>query len=146
MCNYIAMNSSTFINYTDDYSIIVRDIICNYTENEKLIIFLNGNMGAGKTSLCNAFGNFFNVFDLCSSSFGLVNFKQGSRFVIHSDFYRNTFSYDFFDEEVLPLLHPPFLLMMEWVRPTQLIREAVHLSINIMVNNDQNRVIQVSKL
>ena len=103
-------------------------------------------MGAGKTSLCNAFGNFFNVFDLCSSSYGLVNFKQGSRTVIHSDFYRNSFSHDFFDEEVLPLLHSPFLLLMEWVRPIQLIREAVHLSITIRVNDDQSRVIQVSKL
>ena len=86
------------------------------------------------------------MFDLCSSSYGLVNFKQGSRTVIHSDFYRNSFNHDFFDEEVLPLLHPPFLLLMEWVRPIQLIREAVHLSITIRVNDDQSRVIQVSKL
>ena len=140
------MNSLSFINYTDDYSIIVKDIFCNYTAKDKLIIFLNGNMGAGKTSLCNSFGNFFNVFDLCSSSYGLVNFKQGSRTVIHSDFYRNSFSHDFFDEEVLPLLHSPFLLLMEWVRPIQLVREAVHLSITIRVNHDQSRVIQVSKL
>ena len=140
------MSSLFFKNYSDDYSIIVKDIFCNYTEKEKLIIFLNGNMGAGKTSLCNAFGNVFNVFDLCSSSYGLVNFKQGSRSVIHSDFYRNTFSHDFFDEEVLPLLHPSFLLLMEWVPPIQLIREAVHLSITIRVNDDQNRVIQVSKI
>ena len=140
------MNGLSFKNYTDDYTIIVKDIFCNYTVKEKLIIFLNGNMGAGKTSLCNAFGNFFNVFDLCSSSYGLVNFKQGSRTVIHSDFYRNSFSHDFFDEEVLPLLHPPFLLLMEWVRPIQLIREAVHLSMTIRVNDDQSRVIQVSKL
>jgi tRNA A37 threonylcarbamoyladenosine biosynthesis protein TsaE len=140
------MNSLSFINYTYDYSFIAKDILCNFSENDKLIIFLNGNMGAGKTSLCNAFGNFLNVFDLCSSSYGLVNFKQGSRSVIHSDFYRNTFRHDFFDEEVLPLLHPPFLLLMEWVPPIQLIREAVHLSITIRVNDDQNRVIQVSKI
>jgi|SaaInlStandDraft_1057018.scaffolds.fasta_scaffold190645_1 tRNA A37 threonylcarbamoyladenosine biosynthesis protein TsaE len=140
------MNCLSFINYTDDYSCIAKDILCNFSENDKLIIFLNGNMGAGKTSLCNAFGNVFNVFDLCSSSYGLVNFKQGSRSVIHSDFYRNTFSHDFFDEEVLPLLHPSFLLLMEWVPPIQLIREAVHLSITIRVNDDQNRVIQVSKI
>jgi len=144
--NNYEMNSLSFTNYTDDYTIIVRDIFSNFPENEKLIIFLNGNMGVGKTSLCNAIGKFFNVFDLCSSSYGLVNFKQGTRSVIHSDFYRNPFSYDFFDEEVLPLLQPPFLLMMEWVRPIQLIREAVHLSITISVCNDLNRVIQVTKL
>lgn len=140
------MTSFSIINYTDDYSNVVRDVLYNFTENEKLIIFLNGSMGAGKTSLCNAFGNFFNVFDLCSSSYGLVNFKQGTRNVIHSDFYRNSFSHDFFDEEVFPLLHPPFLLMMEWAQPIQLIRDAVHISITLKVRNDHNRVIQVSEI
>jgi len=140
------MNSLSIINYTDDYSNVVRDVFYNFTENEKIIIFLNGSMGAGKTSLCNAFGNFFNVFDLCSSSYGLVNFKQGTRNVIHSDFYRNSFSHDFFDEEVFPLLHPPFLLMMEWALPIQLIRGALHISITLTVRNDHNRVIQVSEI
>ena len=140
------MNRFSFINCSDDYSNIAKDVFCKFTENDNLIIFLNGNMGSGKTSLCNAFGKYFNVFDICSSSYGLVNFKQGTRKVIHSDFYRNAFSHDFFDEEVLPLLHPPFLLMMEWVRPIQLIRQAVHLSITLTVCTDRNRSVHISKL
>ena len=64
MFNNYEMNSLSFTNYTDDYTFIVRDIFSNFPENEKLIIFLNGNMGVGKTSLCNAIGKFFNVFDV----------------------------------------------------------------------------------
>ena len=34
------MNSLSIINYTDDYSNVVRDVFYNFTENEKFIIFL----------------------------------------------------------------------------------------------------------
>ncbi len=79
-----------------------------------LTIFLNGEMGAGKTYLCSRIASHFGVVNLTSSSFGRVSMHAGDVNVVHCDFYRSKLNYEFFSLEVEPLLKAPWLLLVEW--------------------------------
>ena len=140
------MDLEYFVKFNHNCDIVARKILAPFLNNDRLIIFINGNMGAGKTSLCNSFAKVFLVEDLSSSSYGLVNSCIGTKKVIHSDFYRYNFNDQFFDDEILPLLDTSFLLMIEWADPTQLINNVPHLSISLSITESQDRYILVSRI
>lgn len=126
------------------YDYLSRKILSSFIKDDNLIIFINGNMGVGKTSLCSSFARVYDVYDLCSSSFGLVNTRVGLRNIIHADLYRSVLTEEFFGNEILPLLDKPFLLLMEWVNPQLISKQAVHLSISITLAPNYDRKLEVS--
>lgn len=78
-------------------------------------IFLNGEMGSGKTYLCSRIALHYGVENLTSSSFGRVSLHAGyAKNIVHCDFYRSKLTHDFFSLEVEPLLKEPWLLLLEW--------------------------------
>ena len=52
------------------------------------IVFLHGPMGAGKTTFVRFIGEYFNVDDVSSPSFSLVNEYETTIPIIHIDLYR----------------------------------------------------------
>lgn len=56
--------------------------------NENKVICLNGEMGAGKTVFVRGFCSFFNINEISSPTFTLVNEYDGDRKIFHFDVYR----------------------------------------------------------
>jgi len=56
--------------------------------DQNRVICLNGEMGAGKTVFVRGFCKFFNVNEISSPTFTLVNEYDGDRKVFHFDVYR----------------------------------------------------------
>jgi len=138
------MNDEYLVKFNQKFDVVARKILNPFLNNDQLIIFINGNMGVGKTCLCNSFAKIFRVDDLCSSSYNLVNSGFGTKKIVHSDFYRSALSDQFFDEEILPLLDTPFLLMIEWAYPSELINDVTHLAISLNITECQDRQVLVS--
>jgi|SaaInlStandDraft_2_1057019.scaffolds.fasta_scaffold245080_1 tRNA threonylcarbamoyladenosine biosynthesis protein TsaE len=78
------------------------------------IILLNGDIGTGKTYVSSKIANHFGINNLSSASFQRVNLHVGDINMVHCDFYRKTCDYDFFCNEIEPLLLDPWILLMEW--------------------------------
>ena len=98
------------------------------------IILLNGDMGSGKTYVCSKIANHFGINNLSSASFQRVNLHSGGVNVVHCDFYRRTCDYDFFCNEIEPLLADPWILLMEWTSFESVIPEIGEV-IEILINH-----------
>jgi len=98
------------------------------------IILLNGDMGSGKTYVCSKIANHFGINNLSSASFQRVNLHVGDINVVHCDFYSRTCDYDFFCNEIEPLLVDPWILLMEWTRFESVVPEIGQV-IEILINH-----------
>ncbi|MCW8849732.1 MAG: tRNA (adenosine(37)-N6)-threonylcarbamoyltransferase complex ATPase subunit type 1 TsaE [Melioribacteraceae bacterium] len=56
--------------------------------NQRDVIVINGDLGSGKTTIIKLICARFNIFDVSSPSFSIVNEYSGSKKVYHFDFYR----------------------------------------------------------
>lgn len=81
------------------------------------VISLEGDLGAGKTALVTFIGEYFNIKDVSSPSFALVNIYEGDKKIYHLDLYR------FEDEdEILDLDYDNYfypedgLTFLEWAK------------------------------
>jgi len=124
----------------------VAHFIKNNYYNDSVHIFINGIVGAGKTSLASLLVNDFNHVDLTSSSYSLVNIFEGLPLVVHCDFYRTHWSTEFFELEIHPIIRGYHLLFLEWVSPQILESSITTLSVNIDVCSFGSRTIEVLPL
>lgn len=80
---------------------------------EQYSIALHGDLGAGKTTFVKHLGKLWNIDDVKSPSFGIVDVHRGIKTLIHIDAYRlkngtlNAFDLD-------DLCTPPYCLIVEW--------------------------------
>lgn len=65
---------------------IAYNLASKITSNR--VVCLNGELGAGKTVFVRGFCNFFQIKDISSPTFTLVNEYSGTRPVFHFDVYR----------------------------------------------------------
>ena len=108
-------------------------------------IFLNGEIGAGKTYLCSRIASHFGIESLTSSSFGRVSMHAGDVNIVHCDFYRSKLNYEFFSLEVEPLLKAPWLLLVEWAKnEEQPIDTGKIMEIEIIHKGTNSREIRLS--
>ena len=98
------------------------------------IILLNGDIGTGKTYVSSKIANHFGINNLSSASFQRVNLHSGDVNIVHCDFYRRTCDYDFFCNEIEPLLADPWILLMEWTSFESVIPEIGQV-IEILINH-----------
>ena len=78
------------------------------------VLYLNGDLGVGKTFVSHSIGSFFESESVKSSSFSRVSFSRGRVNIIHCDFYRTPAEDYFFEYEVEPLLIDPWIILIEW--------------------------------
>ena len=109
------------------------------------IIYLNGQLGSGKTLICKSIGDYFNVSNINSSSFQRITISKGNLNIIHCDFYRDTPNEQFFEEEVLPLLMPPWILLVEWGYNYFEELECDKFNLNIICGSGTERKISVDR-
>ena len=80
---------------------------------EQYCIALHGDLGAGKTTFVKHLGKLWNINDVKSPSFGIVDVHRGIKTLIHIDAYRlkngtlNAFDLD-------DLCTPPYCIIVEW--------------------------------
>lgn len=90
-------------------------------------VLLNGDMGSGKTYISTRIASFYGISNLNSSSFQRVTFHGGQINLIHCDFYRSPFKYNFFIEEIEPLMKSPWILLLEWFSLEYVLTEMGHI-------------------
>ena len=90
-------------------------------------VLLNGDMGSGKTYISTRIASFYGISNLNSSSFQRVTFHDGQLNLIHCDFYRSPFNYNFFIEEIEPLMKFPWILLLEWFPLEYVLTEMGHI-------------------
>lgn len=81
--------------------------------HEQSCIALHGDLGAGKTTFVKYLGKQWNIDEVKSPSFGIVDVHYGNKTLIHIDAYRLTDeSLKAFDLD--DLCTPPYCLVVEW--------------------------------
>ncbi len=78
------------------------------------VLFLHGNLGVGKTLICKGIGRHYGIEGIESPSFARIAINAGEVNLIHCDFYRAKPAEVFYEEEILPLLVDPWILLIEW--------------------------------
>ena len=133
------------IKYIDEIT-IVSEYILSKCLRESAHIFINGIIGAGKTTLASSIVNICSNVNLCSSSYSIVNVYEAVPLIIHCDFYRTEWSLDFYDMEIHPIVNGHHYLILEWVKPQILDNSIQAISIKIDVCSKGYRTIDVMTL
>ena len=72
------------IKYIDEITIVSKYILSKCLR-ESAHIFINGIIGAGKTTLASSIVNICSNVNLCSSSYSIVNVYEAIPLIIHCD-------------------------------------------------------------
>ncbi len=80
------MEFEKIINGLEELEKFAAELAKEIQEGE--FVALIGNLGAGKTALVKAVCKHYEIYDVNSPSFAIVNEYYGSRVVYHLDFYR----------------------------------------------------------
>lgn len=111
------------------------------------VIALNGNLGSGKTFFVKSVCENYNITDVQSSTFAIVNEYYGDKKVYHFDFYRLKNI-----EELLDIGFEDYLndsdavLFIEWADKLKEVLPADRYEINLDFVNEKSREIGIKKL
>ena len=97
------------------------------------VIYLNGDVGSGKTLFTSKVANYFGTHTITSSSFSRIQAHQGSHNIIHCDLYRGNYSTNEFLEELDSQLLEPWLLFIEWPNGILSIPNTSQYIVNIVI-------------
>lgn len=101
------------------------------TLKKNCIIYLNGEVGSGKTIFTSIVANYFGIHTITSSSFSRIQFHQGTPNIVHCDLYRGKQSSIQFLDEIESHLVEPFLLFIEWPNEILSIPNSFQYIVNI---------------
>ena len=135
-----------YANNIRECQLVAEKIFNHIKMHRKVVLYLTGAMGAGKTTFCNFLVSFFNGTGVSSSSFGIVNTICADRFILHCDFYRYQPDDSFIESEIIPLLQNDYLLIIEWGNSEKLFTDSVNYSVSIEVRNDLSRCISFMQI
>jgi len=102
--------------YFSDNILKTEDIAKKFSKTILLnsIIYLNGQVGSGKTCFIRKLAQSFGIKQIASSSFSRIQNHSGEINLIHCDTYREVTDRDNFLLEIETLLIEPWLLFIEW--------------------------------
>tara|TARA_B100001093_G_scaffold239479_1_gene229379 strand:+ start:2100 stop:2534 length:435 start_codon:yes stop_codon:yes gene_type:complete len=103
------------------------------------ILYLDGEVGVGKTCFVKSYAGYYNMNDITSSSFSRIAVHRGEITLIHCDFYRGVPSESFYYEEIEHHLTENWVLIIEWGKNflSDLNYEKYRLNISFIENLDR---------
>ena len=120
-------------NYVSDGVFNTQKIAFNFAKllNKNSIIYLNGEVGSGKTFFTSKVANYFGVNTISSSSFSRIQAHLGTPNIVHCDLYRGNCSTSQFLVELESYLVDPWLLFIEWPNEILSIPNSFQYTVNI---------------
>ena len=115
---------------------------------ESKILFLNGEMGAGKTTFSKALCKELGVLDLVKSpTFSIVNEYQTQKgdALYHFDFYRLNNEEEALDIGIEEYFDSGNYCLIEWASQIPSLIPAKHLCIDFEIGENQERILALSK-
>ncbi len=130
---------------------------CNANETRQLIkakfskilpsfaVYLDGELGTGKTFICKEIARLYEIYNISSSSFSKMKVHNSYIKLIHSDLYNINEDEEFFYNYIYPELNNKCILITEWLRDSYQLDIPVY-KIQILSRTGNNRKISFSKL
>jgi tRNA threonylcarbamoyladenosine biosynthesis protein TsaE len=137
-----------FCRDLNELSSVASKIITFIEAHDSYICLFNGQMGAGKTTLIKAICSELGVVDNVSSpTFAIVNeyLTEKKQSIYHFDFYRLKSEKEAYDMGVEEYFEAGNLCFLEWASQIPSLIPPNHISIDISVLPDNQRLIKLSK-
>ena len=131
----------------EDLPKIAQQIIEENTDQR--IFLLEGDMGAGKTTLTKAICNFFEVEEnVCSPTFAIVNeyLSPNAGKIFHFDFYRLNKEEEAFDIGIEEYLYSGYYCFLEWSEKIKNLIPSHYVKIIITETEDKQREIKIERI
>ena len=110
------------------------------------VVVLNGDLGSGKTTLIKMICSIFNISDVSSPSFSIVNEYSGSIKVYHFDFYRLKKVEELYDIGFEDYLNDEeAIIFIEWGSLMQEILPKNHFEIELNQSSENQRIVKIIK-
>ncbi|MDX9923835.1 MAG: tRNA (adenosine(37)-N6)-threonylcarbamoyltransferase complex ATPase subunit type 1 TsaE [Ignavibacteriaceae bacterium] len=135
---------------------MVGNFICNSEDETRLlaekfaselvpgnVVLLSGNLGAGKTFFVRAVCNIFNIPEISSPSFSIINLYSGKYEITHVDFYRIKDIEELFPIGFYDYLIDDSIKFIEWADMFPEIFTSGYYLINLINKNDDLREITI---
>lgn len=105
------------------------------------IVFLNGEIGAGKTFFVKCLLKIFDVDKAYSPTFSIINEYEGKYKFVHIDFYRLKHANELFEIGYFEYLNnsEQYVILIEWADLYKEYLPAKGITINIEILNDDKR-------
>ena len=113
---------------------------------QNCIIYLNGEVGSGKTIFTSKVADYFGIYAITSSSFSRIQFHNGTPNIIHCDLYRGNYSSNQFLEELEVYLKEPWILFIEWPDKIFSIENSSQYIVHISVNSLDVRTFSIEQV
>ena len=125
---------------------VINKLLKVINTKDRTIFFINGPMGVGKTRLARTIVNQLNGHFPNSASYSLINVINGTKRILHGDFYRQCLDSEILDCELLPYLSNDFLLLLEWCEPFKIVNGVPHYSVTISFTDQGYRSYSICSL
>ena len=128
-----------------DLDNIAKDFASSLTPSD--IVSLNGDLGAGKTAFVKLICKYFQIFDVNSPTFAIVNEYSGDKKIFHFDFYRVKRVEELYDlgfEDYLN--HDNAIIFIEWANLFNEILPSKHFDVQLTLKQDNTRTIRICKI
>ena len=110
------------------------------------VVVLNGDLGSGKTTLVKLICSKYNISDVSSPSFSIVNEYSGSKKVYHFDFYRLKKIEELYDIGFEDYLNDEdAIIFIEWGNLMQEILPKNHFEIELNQSSENQRIVKIVK-
>jgi tRNA threonylcarbamoyladenosine biosynthesis protein TsaE len=132
------------VNSTEETSRLAREFSATLTGGE--VVVLNGNLGAGKTFFIKEAGKYFQVNNINSPTFAIVNEYRGSKKINHFDFYRITNPSELINIGLDDyLIEDDSITFIEWGNLFPEVLPEKRIEITISQNQDDSREFEFNK-
>ena len=103
------------------------------------VIYLEGQLGAGKTFFCQQIAKMYDEGNLTSSSFLNLNIHLGKHKIIHVDYYYNNEPNEFFYKNIFEEMDDNTILLSEW-SPEYFDLGITQFILKIVVESDMRKI------
>lgn len=118
------------------------------TAQDEHIFIFEGEMGAGKTSLIKALASTLGVREVVTSpTFSIVNeYNADGKIIYHFDFYRIKNLQEAYDIGYEEYFYSGNICFIEWPEKIAPLLPEHYLKIEILVQNENDRILSISKI